>query len=176
MIAIDPGYAKRGKGSACARFIHGELRHVWFARPSTFAPLLGVHTVVWERPQVDRRTRSSVPSIVRLAAEGGTLAGLYAGATGAAVVAVSPTEWKGAVSKPVHHKRMWRALSEAERAVLGVHVGREIDAACRRGALDRWSRPGASYYPASFAEHNLLDAVGIGLWRLGRIDTEGKAR
>jgi len=135
-----------------------------------------VHTVVWERPQVDRRTRQSVPSIVRLAAEGGTLAGLYAGACGARIVPVSPTEWKGAVSKPVHHKRLWRVLSEEERSQLGARVGREIDAACRRGALDRWSRPGASYYPGGFAEHNLLDAIGIGLWHLGRIDTEGNAQ
>jgi len=171
-IAIDPGYAARGQGSAVAHFHDGRLASVWFARPETYhVHRVDAHVdeVVWERPQVDKRTRVSVPAIVRLAAEGGTLAGLYAGATGAQVVACSPSDWKGSTPKPVAHGRLWAALDDRELAVLGgAPTAAAIDAAKRKGALARWARPGASYYPASFATHNLLDAVGIGMWRLGR--------
>jgi len=169
-IAIDPGYAARGKGSAVARFARCRLMCVCFARPETVrvGDLLqadDISTVVWECPQVDSRTRTSVPAIVQLAAVGGTLAGLYAGANNAVVVPVTPSQWKGTVPKPVHHWRMWMRLQDDERTLLGgAETERAIDAARRKGARDRWGKPGASYYPSSFHMHNLLDAVGIGKW------------
>jgi hypothetical protein len=182
MISIDPGYAKRGKGCACARFDGGRLRCVWFARPEAAWRTTpahaqrGVDLVVWEIPQVDRRTRVSTPHVVQLAAVGGTLAGLYAGAAGARVEPVTPAQWKGATPKPVAHGRMLRALNDAELAMVGgADTVAAVEAAKRKGARDRWSRDGSSYYPSSWLMHNLLDAVGIGLWRLGRIDKEGTA-
>jgi len=172
VIAIDPGYATRGRGCACAHFVGGRLVAVWFDRPEdarTRRRYDGVTRVVWECPQVDARTRVSVPAVVRLAAVGGTLAGLYAGASGAVVEAVAPSAWKGSTAKPVAHGRMWAALDARERGVLGGDAtAAAITAAKRAGGLDRWSCDGASYYPAGFTMHNTLDAVGIGIWRLGR--------
>lgn len=176
MIAIDPGFAVRGRGCACAWFRDGRLVRTWFARPEAFCiagGIDGIRSVVWECPQVDRRTRASTPAIVQLAAVGGTLAGLYAGYAGARVEPVSPSAWKGSEPKPVCHWRLWAKLDDREREEVAGAAGPEriaaaIDAARRKGALDRWSRDGASYYPASFAKHNLLDAVGIGAWKAGR--------
>jgi hypothetical protein len=170
LVAIDPGFAARGKGCAVAVFLDGVLACTCFARPETVsANTLSVCAaeVVWELPQVDARTRASVPAIVQLAATGGTLAGLFAGASGGRVVAVTPTQWKGNVAKPVCHSRMWARLAFAERAVLGGDAtAARIEAAKRAGALARWA-PGEHYY-GSWSGHNTLDAVALGVWRLGR--------
>lgn len=184
VVAIDPGFAARGPGCAVALFDDtGRLVEARYARPETVSPveLLASElytdmatapqplAVVWESPQVDARTRVSTPAVVRLAAVGGVLAGLYAGANGGKVEAVTPSIWKGTAPKPVHHSRMWRALTAAEQRLLGGEdTLTRIHAARRAGAKDRWGKPGGAYYPTSWWTHNLLDAVGIGLWRLGR--------
>jgi hypothetical protein len=175
IIAIDPGYAASGQGCALAHYDHARLRAVWFERPESRAlrAIAGVTRVIWECPQVDSRTRVSTPQIVQLAAVGASLAGLYAGSLGAGLEAIEPRSWKGAQPKPAQHLRLWSALSYAERAVLGgddTHA--LIMAAARKGAMDRWSHSGASYY-GSHAEHNLLDAAGIGLWACGRMSKCG---
>jgi len=172
LLAIDPGYSARGRGCACALFFGSVLTRVWFARPETasFSELsVGADHVIWECPQVDRRTRGSVPSTVTLAAVGGTMAGLFAGANRATCEPVSPAIWKGSAPKPIHHSRMWGLLRDCERELLGGERTLEgIERAKRKGALDRWSRSGSTYYPSSWLEHNLLDAAGLGLWKLGR--------
>lgn len=176
LAAIDPGYAARGEGCAVAIFVEGVLARAYFARPDKLGEALGDmgmrvggSAVYWECPQVDTRTRVSVPACVKLAAVGGMLAGMYAGAWGATIRAVSPSEWKGSTAKPVHHARMWRTLHDTERWLLGgAATLQEIESAQRKGALDRWSRPGASYYPARWNTHNLLDAAALGLWAVGR--------
>lgn len=172
LVAIDPGYAKRGQGCAVALFDGGALVGAFFARPETITPdalTTCAREVVWEKPQLDERTRTSAPAVVELAAVGGTLAGMFAGAAGCRAHAVTPSAWKGSVAKPVAHGRLWETLSFAERAILGGDAtAARIEAAKRAGGLDRWGKPGAAYYGA-WAGHNLLDAVGIGVWRLGRI-------
>lgn len=55
---------------------------------------------------------------------------------------VLPREWKGQVPKPIHHKRILAKLTVAERSVVM-----------------------QGYVPASKL-HNMLDAIGIGLWWL----------
>lgn len=87
---------------------------------------------------------------------------------------VRPSEWKGNTPKPPHHARMWEALSPAERTLLGgVRTHKAILAACKRGAADRWRKPGARYYrkselPAGIS-HDILDAAALALFALGRI-------
>lgn len=178
-VAIDPGYAARGKGCAVAVLVDGKIAAVGFERPEAIdANALSVCAtdVVWECPQLDARTRTATGSVVQLAAVGGTLAGLYAGACGCRAVAVAPSQWKGSVAKPVHHARVWDALAFDERQALGGDTVRaRIAEAQRAGALDRWSKPGAAYY-GTWTGHNLLDAVALGLWRVGRIDTNGTAK
>ena len=172
LVAIDPGYAARGKGCAVAVFVDKTLASVAFERPestSSDALALRVDEVVWECPQVDERTRHSAPACVKLAAVGGMLAGIYVGACGAKARTVLPTEWKGSVAKPVHHARVWRMLHDVERSLLGGDATLAvIEAAQRKGALDRWGLPGVRYYPSGWDTHNLLDAVALGVWAVGR--------
>lgn len=174
LVAIDPGYAKRGQGCAVALFVSGVLASVRFLRPANATPdalAVCATLVVWECPQVDDRTRCSVPHVVELAAVGAELAGLFAGACGAKLERVTPSQWKGSTPKPVAHARMWERLSFAERALLGGDTTIErVHAAQRAGALERWAREGAHYYGA-WQGHNTLDAVGLGLWKLGRCAT-----
>ena len=60
------------------------------------------------------------------------------------IESVSPREWKGQVPKNIMTMRIASALSETERANIEK---------CAAGL-----------------KHNVLDAVGIGLWKLGRIN------
>jgi hypothetical protein len=170
LVAIDPGYAKDGKGCAVAIFDRHVLTQVFFARPETVdvaSLYVGAGEIVWEQPQVDARTRVTVPAVVQLASTGGVLAGMFAGANRCRVVVAKPSAWKGSTSKPVAHGRMWEKLATAEVKLLGgAATLQRIDAAKHAGAIARW-KPGEHYY-GSWTGHNLLDAVGIGMWRLGR--------
>lgn len=56
-----------------------------------------------------------------------------------------PATWKGSVPKDVHHRRVLAALSAEEVALLP-------------------KTPRSKKY-----DHNMLDAVGLGLWHLGRL-------
>jgi hypothetical protein len=60
---------------------------------------------------------------------------------------VKPSAWKGQVPKAIHHKRMEAALTPEERIVL-------------RNCLLKVPGP---------VQHNLKDAVALGLWKLGRL-------
>lgn len=172
LVAIDPGYAKTGKGCAVAVFVGGVLVQVYFARPEGIAPAalsVGASVVVWECPQLDARSRVRAPAVVQLAAVGGTLAGMFAGANGAKVEAATPSQWKGSLQKPVHHMRIWEKLTASECGLLGGDAtAAAIHRAQVKGGLDRWGRPGVEYYERNFLTHNLLDAVGLGVWRIGR--------
>jgi hypothetical protein len=185
IIPIDPGYAKKGEGCACAELVDGRLEGAWFLRPGDFRShhyeRHSPDVIIWERPQHRARDTkySAVPpeTLIALAIAGATLAGLYAGAYGAEVIEVHPSTWKGGLPKPVQHKALWDTLTDVERATFGdaqAAITRAILEAIERGARDRWAKDGASYYPRGFAAHNLLDAVGIGKWYLRQIGAWGK--
>jgi hypothetical protein len=89
-----------------------------------------------------------------------------------------PAEWKGSTPKPPHHRRMWDALTPAECTLLGgAKTLAAIEAACLRGAKDRWQKPGATYYRARELPtvngikitHDILDAAALALYDLRRI-------
>ena len=178
IIAIDPGYAVKGDGCAVAIFTSSAipntilLRGTCFDRPEIVRDrciaIESIVRVIWECPQLDARSRRATPAVVGLAATGGELAGLYAGANAGTIERVTPAQWKGSVPKPIAHARTWRVLTPHEREILGgATTEAAIAAAQKKGALDRWGKDGARYYPARFTMHNLLDAVGIGLWAIG---------
>jgi hypothetical protein len=179
-LAIDPGYAKTGKGCACALSTSGHVTAVWYERPPRYTAHLeygrGLSTldfVIIEKPeQRANGGRGVTPAtLIELTWAGCALGHLYAGAYGAEVIAVTPAAWKGSIPKPVHHRALWGTLTAPERAVLGgARTLAEIDAAVERGACERWKRDGASYYPAKFLTHNLLDAVALCKW----FDKKGK--
>ena len=63
------------------------------------------------------------------------------------LVTVFPSDWKGNVPKDMMTERIRRALEDGER-----------------GRIEKC--------PASLM-HNVLDAIGIGLWKMGRINKKG---
>jgi hypothetical protein len=178
-LEIDPGYSAKGQGCAVALFDDGVLVNVWFERPENFSPVFpmpdgkrvvavsGLRRATYELPQQDKRSRSIPPSVlILLTAAGASLGGLYAGAGGCPLYAETPSKWKGSQSKPIMHRELWLKLTPRERLILGGdETLKVIEAACRKGGLDRWGKPGAEYYPASCTVHNLLDAAAMNVVR-----------
>jgi hypothetical protein len=133
--------------------------------------------VVWEVPQGDGRTMTT-DDAVRVAAAGAELAGRSVAATGS-IVRATPREWKGSLPKAICHLRMWQALSDTERALLGgEQTAKAIANACNRGAKARWKKHANHHYSnrdlPKVGElkitHDILDAVSLGLWYLGRLN------
>lgn len=177
LLAIDAGHA--GAGNAWAYGVDGRLAHVGFAQGSVDAAR-GVYRfsdtvsqIVVELPsyQGDRSDLARVQDLLALMRAGTALAYYLAGAWGCPVREVTPTEWKGTRRKPQHHHAMWSVLDDDERAVLGgAATLATIEAACERGAAERWKRGGgAAYYPSKWATHNQLDAAALLLTCYGRL-------
>ncbi len=174
-LAIDPGYAKKSKGCACAVAFSGILTRVWFERARDFLGKPGevdLDFVIAEQPQQDGRSWSVPPAVlIKLAWEGAKLAGLYAGAGFAELRDPTVADWKGSEAKPAMHRRLWQVLSLAEMNVLGgAATGTRIRKACEAAALKRWA-PG-NYYGA-WDGHNLLDAAALLMCELGRLKKVG---
>jgi hypothetical protein len=162
LTAIDPGVRK----NAIAEFVSGELVN------AAYAPTIIPDLVVIERPQIDARTRGIDPSnILALAWSGAMLAGELKG-QGAKVKEYTPTQWKGSEPKPLQHLRMIDVLGKREKAVLDECIGPDwidrVHKAVEKGALKRWKVKGADCY-GRWEGHNLLDAVALGLFELGRL-------
>lgn len=177
LLAIDPGVRDK---CACALFIEDELKSVWFeahadARRYTGAPPLALLRVVVERPEYHgaRSDAARTQDLLALSWAGAALAYAYGGAADAPVIERGVGEWKGSEPKPVMHARLWRVLSDAERALLGggaTHAA--IAKAVEKGALRRW-KAGGVWYPRKFVAHNLMDAAALGSWELGRLKRKG---
>lgn len=170
LICIDPGVHE------CAVAVYTSTGRLYDCGFVTLSESLGAEVLAWlspepvtivcEKPQFDRRVSKHV---IDLAWSGARVAESFA--RGGPVTAVTPSEWKGSTPKPQHHAEALAALSPAELAVLPPDTAARVSEACREGGLDAWRKPGASYYgKAKGAEvHNILDAVALGLWRLGRL-------
>lgn len=181
-LCIDPGSA--GDGSACALGDqHNRLVHVAFAKLGTTGIVTVGHweecdfdRVIVERPEVqgDRTRRANPAHLMGIAWDGSGLARYMQGLHMCTVAEWTPSEWKGSESKPIHHKRLWKVLDASERLVLGGSATeRAIMAACEKGALCRWSKPGADLYPKKFTTHNLLDAAAMLAVFAGRLKKVG---
>ncbi len=99
------------------------------------------------------------------------------------VAFVAPDEWAGQTKKPPRHRQVWAALTVRERELVAEATRRSLKAsehhtvesltkhilaACER--LQRGLKP--SY---SDPVHNLLDAVGLLLFAVGRLGRGGAA-
>jgi hypothetical protein len=85
--------------------------------------------------------------------------------------------WKGQISKPVHHQRLWLVLSPEERAAFAAGAGHTI--AYIEEKLDRATELKArtgKVKEYSWAAHNLFDALGIMLFEEGRTGKAGARR
>ena len=146
VIGIDPG-----KHTGWAHFQDGLLvsaasiteTEMLIAPPLT---IIGPAIVIIEVPRVYPRGGKGDPNdLIDLAVLAGTIQGWYVSrAPGIATRLVAPRTWKGTVPKPIHNERVLAALTPAERALLP-------------------KRPRAKTF-----DHNMLDAVGLGLFQLKR--------
>lgn len=138
LIAIDPG-----KTTGWAFFCQKKLVKCGVTKGSPPAlPALGLTTfeAIIEKPQTYPMSPVDSNDLITL----GILVGEwkeYLYRHGAKVELVLPTTWKGAVPKPIHGKRVLASLLKEEKAVL----------------------PKAKKH-----DHNMIDAVGLGLWKLER--------
>ena len=197
LIAIDPGGTK--KGCSAAQFVRGELVCVYPVMRAAYPPEnRTVERVVIERPQQDARSRAVPPKIlIELAWNGALLAGMFVG-SGADLVEYTPDEWKGGVredgkfiggiSKATHHANMIEtgALATHELEVIGREFGVSwhelgglVLAARRKEALARGAKHRNGHYSEAKEVARLpdvLDAVGLGAFDLGRIGKDGKRK
>lgn len=143
VIAVDPG-----KRSGWAIFVDGELVEAgtWpEADMLAGTPIVGLAPAiaVIELPVVYPKGygKGDPNDMIKLAVLVGDLRGFYRRA-GLETALVAPRTWKGTVPKRIHHERVLGALTPDERATLP-------------------RRPRARDF-----DHNMLDAVGLGLWQL----------
>ena len=166
MYAVDPGARKtKGRQSYLATFDAGELIAVMPVTRESAAGLESPDVLVTERPQQDGRSQVVPPAtLITLAWYGALTIGALRPRE---LVEFTPNEWKGQVSKPVHHLRIWRVLTPAERRCFPADTEARIragaEATARAGRLARYS----------FDATNLLDATGIGLLYIGRVGKGG---
>jgi hypothetical protein len=127
-----------------ARWCAGELERAW-AHPTKQLDELWFRTdpVVIEMPQQDRRTFNvRMKDVLNLA----TAAGKIGGRTDGDAIYVTPKTWKNSLPKSVMWGRILARLSEWEQ-----------------GRIER--------APRKKERGDVLDAIGIGLWKLGRLVT-----
>lgn len=156
-VAIDPGL----RGCGVAVFRNGRVKEAVYVESQErkargadcFVAMADeVYRWRWERcakgytivelPQVytSKHQKGDQDDILQLAG----VVGAICQCNGGDVQTVRPREWKGTVAKEVMATRIVSRLDEAERAAI----------VRKSAALD----------------HNIIDAIGIGLWYLGRLN------
>jgi len=138
-LAVDPG-----KDTGLAFFRGARLVGVQLVDGADPPRIGGIDAIVCEIPHAGdgRATKSD---IITLSVRAGLAIGA-ARAPGVTLRLVTPSDWKGQTPKDVSHARTLGLLDAQERAVLDAALGK----------IPRGRR------------HNILDAVGIGIWALGR--------
>jgi hypothetical protein len=175
LLAIDSGFPNCAVAIARNRCLY-EVASVPHGERAFTLGVAAFDRVVVEIPQSDGR---SVPldDLLRVAVSGARLAERCVAGRGV-VHEYRPREWKGSTPKPPHHARMWNALDDRERELLGgAKTHAAIHGACMRGGTDAWKKPGATYYRAKEfptvggvkITHDILDAVALALYDLKRI-------
>ncbi len=139
LLAIDPG-----ADAGWARFSGKSLVGCGLGPPSE-GP---ISRVLIERPAIypGGRQKARPADVIKLAVRAGEAGGQYARTRLIEPEYIEPHAWKGSVNKEIHHARIWAKLTPAEQAV--------VSQAARGVAPSK--------------RHNILDAVGIGLFGIGR--------
>lgn len=146
LLAIDPGV-----DTGWATF-NGERRLTGCGLSRAGAnppPLEGLSRVTIECPALRPRGEKNPNAILKVARSAGEWAGRCYPAE---VVYVTPNQWKGTLPKSVSHARMWAKLDEKEKSI--------VDKAFKQAPGRNGLAPGL--------RHNVLDAIGIGLFSVGR--------
>jgi hypothetical protein len=138
LLALDPG-----AHGGWAIYWDGQLRDAGLFRWPQERPVRPEGAfVVCEQPS---HAAVDVRDVIQLSIRVGRIVEWYY-CQGVKVDLVEPGQWKGSTPKEIHHQRVARALRPRERE--------------RAEALAL--RVAASY------RHNVWDAIGLGLWWLGR--------
>lgn len=103
------------------------------------------HTVI-EKPRIypGAKQKARAEDVITLAVRAGEWGGRLEHLS--TIRYVEPHQWKGSVPKEIHQPRIWAKLNDKEKSIL--------DKACQGMAPSK--------------RHNVIDAVGIGLWAVGR--------
>lgn len=182
LAALDPA----AEVSATALFTGAQLVELRNLDLDTCVHWYAAWSVVVEIPQADGRA-APADDLIRVAVNGARSAqALRESAAGGSVTEARPREWKGSLPKAICHLRLWQALSDTERALLGGDkTAKAIANACNRGAKARWKKHANHHYSnrdlptvsqsstdrvGLKITHDILDAVALGLWYLGRLN------
>lgn len=175
-LYIDPGVHHL----ACAHFHDLRLLSVSFIPREAFlagaAGGVTLFEVVIEKPQIyegsnDEKDPNDCVDVAMAAAFAEAAIRARGGPPAQYVL---PRDWKGQLKKPHHHERIWSVLDAGEKDAFARDSGHmveeisaKIDRACE---LLVHSKKVKEY---KWKAHNLLDAVGLGLWHLGRTGRAG---
>lgn len=148
LLAIDPG-----QDTGWATFLDGQLSSCGLGPP----PVLRATCVVIEKPQVyrGRASKGDPNDLISLAILVGQYTERYA-SRGVPVDHVIPHTWKGSLPPGVCLSRIVEALTWSERAVLDTVISPLARKPLGPDTLEEGKR------------HNVIDAVGIGLWSMKR--------
>lgn len=126
-------------------FVDTTLFRCGLATERTYNTIPWGARVVLEKPGKQAGRNVKLDDLLTLARRVGWLE-VLALAAGARVECVLPITWKrGSIPKRIHHPRILARLTKDERALL-------LAVKC-----------------ALSAQHNVIDAIGIGLWAVGRM-------
>lgn len=92
------------------------------------------------------------------------------------VVLIAPDEWAGTGPKPPRHWAVWEALTAPEQRLVAAHFAPQRGEATDVATYIEEARDALSYgrkLKYSNPIHNILDAVGLLLFALGRIGRAG---
>lgn len=152
VLAIDPGtdmgfalFDARGCLTACG---------LGDPRSSEHHRIRDITRVVIEKPMIYPGGRTKDPNaVVTLAVKAGEWGGLYR--QWVTVEYVLPWQWKGQVPKDIHHERVLAKLTDEEHAIVNA-MRTDVRGNARAAAV------------APSKRHNVIDAVGLGLFAVGR--------
>ena len=141
LLAIDPG-----RTTGWAYFFDGQLQKAWAcSQEEALVAQLHVSDVLIEKPcWYGKDNKVDANDLISLGVFVGQLKQLYE-SRDAMVGLVLPVTWKGTVPKKIHNERVLDALTSEERLRLPFRLR------------------------AKDYDHNMLDAVGLGLWKLRRL-------
>lgn len=158
LIAIDPGVSK-GHGIA---LFHGSA--LQWARIGAIEDVhvIGAHKAIIEFPVAPngRASRGDTNDLLDLCFEIGRVF-QYLHGNGVSPRKVLPVEWKGSIPKEVSFRRVWKELTPRERENVFIPGPARVK-------LDKGQNIGKSL------AGDVLDAVGLGLWQVGRINTRAR--
>lgn len=151
VTAIDPGLT-----AGWAQFDDGRLVIAGTFKDGQEWPVIRAfaydkQALVIEVPRIYPGNSKGDPNdILELAMRAGEICGYFRDVNNLTITKVYPRTWKGQVPKEIHHGRILAQLDPAEVKVLEPH----------RKRFTKTNPHGL--------DHNMLDAIGLGLWFLQR--------